>query len=68
MDQVEFVLVEPDIFGIIDDELEIGRHTEEVSCLSNHTRLGDSLQCGLAWTEVNTNDLAFRMLISWMAS
>jgi hypothetical protein len=66
MYQVEFVLVEPGVLGIIDNEFEIGRNADIVSHgRTNWVLAFNYSQCWLPWTEIDASDLALRMLISY---
>jgi hypothetical protein len=67
MYQVEFVLVEPGILCIIDNEFEVGRDAVvDMSLVTDELDLALRYsQRGLSWTEIDTSDLALRMLISY---
>jgi hypothetical protein len=63
LNQIELVLVEPGVFGIVHNEFEIWRDAER--CQSS-TGLILALNYSQRWlprAEVNARDLAFRMLV-----
>ena len=67
MDQIELVLVEPGVFGIIHNELEVGRDARERQLLwILSLRYVHHSQRGLARTEVNTCDLTLGVLVGCM--
>jgi hypothetical protein len=64
MDQVELVLVEPGVFGVIHNELEIGRDAWKCQLLwICWLRYVYHSQRRLARTEVNTCDLTLGVLV-----
>lgn len=65
MDVVKGLLVDPDVFCIVDDELEVRGNARRQSGSTSHTnaRTGSCSQCRLTRTEVDTDYLAVRKLV-----